>query len=75
MPVSRSSGHPEIGDTPIHEEEEEHPMETKRIKVDTGMGLIWFAGWLFTIAYAKLIWWQAILGLVVWPYYIGLAVR
>jgi len=54
-------------------------METKSssapIRVDTGFGLIWFIGWLFTIAFAKLIWWQAILGLVVWPYYLGLAVR
>jgi hypothetical protein len=30
---------------------------------------------MFTIALAKLIWWQAVLGLVVWPYYLGLAVR
>ena len=36
---------------------------------------IWFIGWLFTIAFAKLIWWQAILGLVVWPYYLGIAAR
>ncbi len=52
-------------------------METKRmrIKVDTGMGIIWFAGWLFTIAFARLIWWQAILGLAVWPYYLGLTLR
>ncbi|MGD8555305.1 MAG: hypothetical protein PVJ32_07700 [Anaerolineales bacterium] len=50
-------------------------MAKQRIRVDTGMGLFWFAGWLFTIAYAKLVWWQAILGLVVWPVYIGLAVR
>ncbi len=36
---------------------------------------IWFIGWLFTIAFAKLIWWQAILALVVWPYYLGIAAR
>ncbi len=46
------------------------------MKVDTGLiGIIWFIGWLFTIAFAKLIWWQAILGLVIWPYYLGLAAR
>lgn len=49
--------------------------DSRAIKVDTGMGLIWFMGWLFTIAFAKLVWWQAILGLVVWPYYLGLVVR
>jgi hypothetical protein len=45
------------------------------VKVDTGMGIIWFIGWLFTISFAKLIWWKAILGLVIWPYWLGLAVR
>jgi hypothetical protein len=30
---------------------------------------------LFTIAFAQLVWWQSILGLLVWPYYLGLAVR
>ena len=35
----------------------------------------WFAGWLFTIAFAELVWWKIILGIVVWPYYLGLAVR
>jgi len=47
----------------------------KRIQVDTGKGLLWFAGWLFTIAFAKLVWWQAILGVAVWPYLLGLAIR
>jgi hypothetical protein len=35
----------------------------------------WFAGWLFTIAFAELVWWKIILGIVVWPYYLGVAVR
>jgi hypothetical protein len=48
---------------------------TTRVKVDTGAGIFWFIGWLFTIAFAKLIWWQALIGLVIWPYYLGLAVR
>jgi hypothetical protein len=45
------------------------------IRVDTGTGIFWFIGWLFTIAFGKLIWWQAILALIVWPYFLGLAVR
>ncbi|HEV8352743.1 MAG TPA: hypothetical protein VGR24_00940 [bacterium] len=53
-------------------------MESERrprnIQVNT-TGPIWFVGWLFTIAFAQLIWWKAILALVVWPYYLGLAVR
>jgi hypothetical protein len=51
--------------------------KAKIIRVDAGsfIGGIWFIGWLFTIAYAQLIWWQALLGLIIWPYYLGLAVR
>jgi hypothetical protein len=33
--------------------------------------MFWFAGWLFTIAFAKLIWWKAVLALLLWPYYLG----
>ncbi len=49
----------------------------RAIRVDTGssIGMLWFIGWLFTIAFAKLIWWQAILAIVVWPYFLGLAAR
>jgi len=46
------------------------------VHVDTGLiGAIWFIGWLFTIAFAKLIWWQAMVAIVAWPYYLGLAAR
>jgi len=38
-------------------------------------GVLWFGGWLFTIAFAKLLWWQAILGIVVWPWYLGTMFR
>jgi hypothetical protein len=38
-------------------------------------GLFWFAGWLFTIAFANLVWWKILLAIVVWPYFLGLAVR
>ncbi len=43
--------------------------------VDAGVGIFWFIGWLFTIAFAKLIWWQALLGILLWPYFLGLAAR
>jgi hypothetical protein len=36
-------------------------------------GTLWFIGWLFTMAFAKLIWWKALLGLIVWPYFLGVA--
>ena len=38
-------------------------------------GTIWFIGWLFTIGFASLIWWQAIIGMIIWPYYLGAAIR
>jgi hypothetical protein len=38
-------------------------------------GALWFAGWLFTIGFANLVWWKVILGIVVWPYYLGLVLR
>ena len=38
-------------------------------------GLLWFAGWMFTIAFANLVWWKIILGLVVWPLFLGFELR
>jgi hypothetical protein len=48
-----------------------------RNKVSGGSmaGAIWFAGWLFTLGFAQLVWWKAILGLVVWPYYLAVFLR
>lgn len=48
---------------------------TQKVKVDTGMSTIWAIGWLFTIAYAELTFWTAVLGIILWPYYLGVAVR
>ncbi len=36
-------------------------------------GAIWFIGWLFTIGYANLVWWKILLGIIIWPYYLGVA--
>ncbi len=38
-------------------------------------GMLWFSGWLFTVGFAKLVWWKALLGLVVWPYSLAVTVR
>jgi hypothetical protein len=35
--------------------------------------MLWFAGWLFTIGFAKLVGFQAVLALVAWPYFLGRA--
>ena len=37
------------------------------------MGPVWFIGWLFTIGFVDLSFWQAVLGLLVWPYFLGTA--
>ncbi len=48
-------------------------MEKQRIRVEQhgGIGLLWLAGWLFTIGYLKLSFWKGALALIVWPYFIG----
>ncbi len=38
-------------------------------------GAFWFAGWLFTIGFTNLIWWKIILGIVVWPYFLGVYIH
>ncbi|HZW38326.1 MAG TPA: hypothetical protein VFF33_03410 [Ignavibacteriaceae bacterium] len=42
-----------------------------KVKVDGGFGIIWFIGWLFTIGYLKLSFWNGVLGIIVWPYFLG----
>ncbi len=38
-------------------------------------GVVWLIGWLFTIGYAHLGWWKGLLGLILWPYFLGTTVR
>jgi len=42
-----------------------------RVEQHGGLGLAWFAGWLFTIGYLHQGFWQGLLGLFVWPYFLG----
>jgi len=46
-------------------------MEKIKIEQHSSIGLIWCAGWLFTIGFLKLSFWQGVFALIVWPYYIG----
>jgi hypothetical protein len=48
-------------------------MERIRIEQHSSVGLIWIAGWLFTIGYLGLSFWQGVLAIIIWPYYIGAA--
>ena len=38
-------------------------------------GALWFIGWLFTISYAQLAFWKAFLALLLWPWFLGAALR
>ncbi|MBN2029315.1 hypothetical protein JW824_03625 [bacterium] len=45
----------------------------KHVETASITGPIWYIGWLFTIAFAKLTFWKAVLALLIWPYYLGSA--
>jgi hypothetical protein len=42
-----------------------------RVEQHSFAGTFWFAGWLFTIGFADLGFWKALLALIIWPYYVG----
>lgn len=48
-------------------------MAERRIQIHQTLSLggLWFAGWLFAIGYLRLDFWMGLLGLVVWPYFMG----
>ena len=46
-------------------------MEKIRIEQHSSVGLAWAAGWLFTIGFLKLPFWQGVFAIVLWPYYLG----
>lgn len=37
-------------------------------------GGIWIIGWLFSVGYLKLTFWYGVLAIVLWPYYLGVAI-
>lgn len=48
-------------------------MDKQRIRIEQhgGLGLLWCAGWLFTIGYLEMSFWKGVLALFIWPYYLG----
>lgn len=46
-------------------------MEKISIEQHSFGGLVWVAGWLFTIGFLKLTFWNGVLAVVLWPYYVG----
>lgn len=49
-------------------------MEKIKVEQHGFTAFSWFAGWLFTIGFLHLTFWKGALAVVLWPYYIGLAV-
>jgi hypothetical protein len=49
--------------------------QTQRIRIEqhSAIGMLWLGAWLFTIGFLQLSFWKAVLALVVWPYYLGVA--
>lgn len=48
-------------------------MEKIKIENHTFSGGLWAIGWLFTIGYVGLTFWQGVLAIIIWPYYLGVA--
>ncbi len=46
-------------------------MEKIRIEQHSSIGLLWAAGWLFTVGYLELSFWKGLFAIAVWPDYIG----
>lgn len=46
-------------------------MEKIKIEQHGFMGLAWIGGWLFSIGFLHLGFWQGLLAIIVWPYYLG----
>lgn len=46
-----------------------------RIEQHSFVGTLWFGAWLFTIGLLHLSFWKAVLAILVWPYYVGVALR
>lgn len=49
-------------------------MEKIKVEQHGFTAFSWFAGWLFTIGFLGLPLGKAILAVVLWPYYIGIAI-
>jgi hypothetical protein len=48
-------------------------MEKIRIEQHSFGGMLWFGAWLFTLGYLHLPFWKGVLAIVLWPYYLGVA--
>ncbi|MBW3589111.1 MAG: hypothetical protein KY429_06805 [Actinobacteria bacterium] len=49
--------------------------DKRSFKVEVFGGSFWFVGWLFTIGFVNLPFWRAVLAILLWPYFLGDALR
>lgn len=45
--------------------------ERIHISQSLSLGSLWVAGWLFSIGFLQLGFWQGLIGIIVWPYFLG----
>jgi uncharacterized membrane protein len=46
-------------------------MDKIKIEQHSFTGLSWAVGWLFSIGFLHLSFWQGVVAVVIWPYYLG----
>ncbi len=46
-------------------------MSKIQIEQHGGIGIVWCIGWLFTIGFLGLSFWQGVFAILIWPYFIG----
>lgn len=49
--------------------------ERRSSNVEVFGGSFWFVGWLFTIGFVNLSFWRGVLAIILWPYFLGDALR
>lgn len=48
-------------------------MEKIKVEHHGFVGALWIASWLFTIGFLHLSFWQGVIAIIIWPYYLGAA--
>ena len=46
-------------------------MQNVKVEQHVFTGGVWIAAWLFTVGWLQLSFWQAVIAIVIWPYYVG----
>ena len=64
----------EIGEA-LHGSTTERGVRMERIRIEqhSFVGTAWFGAWLFTLGFLHLHFWKGVLAIVLWPYYLGVA--